>query len=143
MEQHGLCRQYPPTGIVPADNTPENGLCYDCRSLPVEDTYTVHYTACKKPWECVLPHPRTPQNKKHVYRLKELTNVTTCGLLFQRYFQYRREVEELLAGHGLTQRQYNGTFHPDFFLGYCKRAGAYDPMSLLPDDFDMKMIYGY
>jgi hypothetical protein len=143
MEHHGQCRQYPPVGVLPRNNTPEKGLCQDCRILPVEETYTVHYTACKKPWECLLPSPRNPRDKRHVYRLKELTNVTTCGLLFRQYFNYRQEVEELLTAHGLDQKNYEGSFHPEYFMGYCKRAGEYDPMLSIPEDFDMQMIYGF
>ncbi|GAX14845.1 hypothetical protein FisN_29Lh053 [Fistulifera solaris] len=143
MEYHGQCRQYPPAGVLHENNTPAKGLCQDCRTLPVEETYTVHYTACKKPWECLLPTPRNPRDKRHVYRLKELTNVTTCGLLFRQYFNYRQEVEQLLTAHGLEPKKYEGSFHPEYFMGYCKRAGGYDPMLSIPDDSDMNMIYGF
>ena len=85
MEHHGQCRDYPRDGNFTA-NTPELGACHDCRILPVEETNTVHYTACKKPWECAIPTPRIPgaRRKAHAYRLRELTNVTTCGLLFRK-----------------------------------------------------------
>jgi len=156
-EYHGQCRQYPPPGLIatPKDNTPERGACYDCRVLPVQETYTVHYTACKKPWECQLPYPRIPRNPAHAYRLRELTNVTTCGLLFREYFNYRQQVEEWLANkqsQSKTRQQaepqqprriYNGTFHPEYFLGYCKGNGAYDAMEILPETWDMKELYGF
>ena len=47
-EFFGQCRDHPAPGVTYAENTPETGKCYDCRVLPVEDTMTVHYTACKK-----------------------------------------------------------------------------------------------
>jgi len=68
----GQCRQYPVDGNFES-NTPENGKCHDCRVLPVSETKTVHFTACKKPWECRLPYPRVPRErmKAHTYRLQE------------------------------------------------------------------------
>ena len=144
MDHHMQCRQYPFDGIAFEKNTPENGQCHDCRVLPIEETYTVHYTACKKPWECTIPHPRVPRRKQEEYRLQHLTNITTCGLLFERYFDFRRDVERLLVEKGgLKETKYDGDFHPEYFLGYCKRAGAYEAIEPIPDDFDMRQIYGF
>jgi len=77
-EYMGECRDYPAPGLSHKDNTPQNSQCHDCRILPVEETMTVHYTACKKPWECTIPTPRVPnkRNKAHTYRLQQLTNVS-------------------------------------------------------------------
>lgn len=55
MEYLNQCRDYPRDGNF-KKNTPNNGQCEDCRILPVEETMTVHYTACKKPWECKVRH---------------------------------------------------------------------------------------
>jgi hypothetical protein len=146
IEYNGTCRQYNPD-LVNAirDNTPEQGQCQDCRSLPISEINTVHYTACKKPWDCVLPTPRKTRNKADEYRLRELTNSTTCGLLFQKYFEIRKELEDLLQEKGglPTNKTYAGKFHPEYFLGYCKRPGGYNAMEGIPEDFDMKQIYGF
>jgi hypothetical protein len=77
MQYEGQCRDHPADGDYQA-NTPANGKCEDCRVVPVEETMTVHYTACKKPWDCMMPKPRVPGQgrREHTYRLKELTNVT-------------------------------------------------------------------
>jgi hypothetical protein len=146
MEHEGQCRHYPEPGVDFANNRPELGQCEDCRVLPIEETSTVHYTACKKPWECEIPFPRVPneKRKKHAYRLRELTNVTTCGLLFRKYFDFRKDIEDRIAKvTGTPQTQYSGNFYPEHFLGYCKRSNGYQSMDSLPDGFDMKQVYGF
>lgn len=44
----GQCRDHSEPGVSSAENTPENARCHDCRILPVDETMTAHYTACKK-----------------------------------------------------------------------------------------------
>lgn len=154
------CRDYPREGGDTPDyasNTLANGKCEDCRILPVNQTRTVHYTACHKPWECALPHPRIPgpARKAHTYRLQELTNVTTCGLLFREYFALRHDLERQIAvaiasAHNkeappsLSMTPVDPTgYHPEYFLGYCTRQGGYRTMDPLPDGFDLKQVYGF
>ena len=139
------CRDYPHDGNF-EKNTPENGECEDCRILPTEETMTVHYTACHKPWECSIPVPRIPQkrNAAHTYRYQELTNVTTCGKLINKWFTYREDLETLTAAKlGKAFTPPSGQYEPLFFRGYCDRRGGYNPMQRLPDDFEMSQIYGF
>ncbi|KAL7579878.1 hypothetical protein ACA910_004888 [Epithemia clementina (nom. ined.)] len=141
-EFYGQCRDYPAPGVSFADNTPENGRCQDCRNLPVEDTITAHYTACKKPWECRTPDPRIPRNPAEKERLRELTNITTCYNLFREYFQFRQDVERRIANRTRVEVKGGGEFHHEHFLGYCGGQGQYLNMEL-PDTFDMKEVYGF
>ena len=119
-------------------------MCYDCRILPVEETMTAHYTACKKPWECRIPKPRIPRKKDETERLRELTNITTCGSLFKEYFQLRQDVERRIEA--ATQVQANttryGRYNPKYFLGYCDGPGSYLSFDF-PDSIDMKSVYGF
>jgi hypothetical protein len=143
VDLNGTCRDYPPDGDLMA-NTPEAGKCYDCRILPLEETMTVHYTACKKPWECTVPYPRVPRDKAQVYRLSHLTNVTTCGLLFERYFTYRQGIEDkmkAITGSDVSKR--DGKYFPEYFKGYCQRSSDYISMDNIPQDFDFKQVYGF
>jgi len=97
---HDQCQQYPLPALklaTPVDITPKCRDCYDCCVLRVHETYMVHYMSCKKPWECQLPYPCIPRNLAHAYWLQELMNVTTCGRLFQEYFNYCKQVKEWLA----------------------------------------------
>jgi hypothetical protein len=150
MELNGTCRQYPHESNGDfVTNTPENGRCYDCRVLPISETRTVHYTACKKPWECRLPFPRIPKerNKAQTYRLRELTNITTCRGLFRKYFEMRHEVEALIAasrGATIPMQLPSGGYEPETFLGYCTKQGSYLPMEeTLPPNFNMWEVYGF
>jgi hypothetical protein len=139
------CRDYPHDGIF-KENTPESGKCHDCTVLPVEETMTVHFTACKKPWECRVPVPRVPnqRNKAHEYRLQHLTNVTTCGKLFHLYFKYREDVETKIAIKiGAIANKPEGDFRPKMFNGYCNASGVYIPMADLPAGFDLSTVYGF
>lgn len=61
MEHHMQCRDYPLDG-----NFKENTQCEDCRVTPIELTKTAHYTACKKPWECHVPHPRHSKVRTYI-----------------------------------------------------------------------------
>mmetsp|Transcript_28822 Transcript_28822/g.43530 ORF Transcript_28822/g.43530 Transcript_28822/m.43530 type:complete len:495 (-) Transcript_28822:51-1535(-) len=138
MEHHLQCREYPHDG-----NFETNTKCEDCRITPIEKVKSAHYTACKKPWECVLPHPRIPRNENQKYRLSHLTNVTTCGMLFSKWFELRRDLERQLQKKGSVEPAvHQGGFNQEYFLGYCERSGKYIPMNPPPDGFDMKEIYG-
>ncbi|KAG7344636.1 hypothetical protein IV203_019032 [Nitzschia inconspicua] len=130
----GHCREYPTqTGVTLEQNTPENGYCNDCRIVPVQDVKSAHYTACKKPWECTLPYPRKPKQKRKEYKLNELTNVTTCGLLFRRWFDLRRDFEDALErAAGVVPSPRNGKYEPQYFGGYCEDRGRYIPMNPPP-----------
>lgn len=146
MEHYGQCREYPTrVGDTHAINTPENGRCRDCRILPVDQVKSAHYTACKKPWECTMPHPRNPQKARanHKHRLQELTNVTTCGLLFRKWFDLRRDFEETLLKTGnVTPSRRDGSYETQYFGGYCQRQFEYIAMEPPPEDFDITRMYG-
>ena len=146
MEHYGQCREHPVRpGDKYEDNTPENGRCKDCRVLPVDVVKTAHYTACKKPWECTLPHPRVPRNPKEKHRLSHLTNITTCGLLFRKWFDLREEFEDELqkaTGGKVKPSERRGSFEQQYFGGYCNSRGSYIPMVPPPEDFDITKIYG-
>jgi hypothetical protein len=143
MEHFNQCREYPREGDTFEDNTLENAKCRDCRIFPVNQVKSAHYTACKKPWECTLPYPRNPRDKAQVHRLQELTNVTTCGLLFRKWFDLRQEFEDYLqkAG-GVRPSKRDGIFHPEYFGGYCSSSGGYIAMEPPSVNFDITKMYG-
>jgi hypothetical protein len=146
MEHHLQCRGFPRMTVP--DGQPDyasNTLCEDCRNTPIEFVKTVHYTACKKPWECRMAYPRNPRDKRQKYRLENLVNVTMCMDLVREWFVLRKEFEDdLLTSSGgkaeLSKR--NGAFESQYFLGYCSGEGNYVPMKPPPDDFDINSMYG-
>jgi hypothetical protein len=142
MQHYKQCREYPRPGDSFEDNTPENGKCEDCRVTPIDEVNSAHYTACKKPWECSVPTPRVPKNKAHVERLQMLSNITTCGLLFRKWFDLRQEFEDELRKNGVEPSPRTGTYRTEYFGGYCAGAGNYIPIIPPPENFDSKKMYG-
>jgi hypothetical protein len=156
-EYNGTCREYPkllqqqPTPHQRLDHQQQmfqllqnNTDCEDCRMTPIELVNTVHYTACKKPWECQLPFPRQTRNPRQQYAADQLTNVTTCGLLFRKWFEARKQVEDLLANHtrnNYTPQTADGGYYPEYFMGFCKGSNRYLAMKPLPADLDVNKIY--
>jgi len=147
FEEHKhQCREYPRTTL--ADGKPDyasNTKCEDCRNTPIESVKSAHYTACKKPWECTIAHPRVPRDKRQKYRLENLVNVTYCMNLVREWFEIRKEFETALevASNGQVKASPRiGTYEDQYFLGYCKRSGGYIPIEPPPVDFDIKKMYG-
>lgn len=141
-EWKGVCNQSPIYGGNISMNRPEFGACHDCRVMPVEETMTVHFTACSKPWQCRY------QEQDPVTEASAVTNSTTCGLLVREFYKYRKDFEQQLLpviGGPVTSQMYKGkkAFHPEIFLGYCGSMGEYAGMDKLPDDFDMQNLYGF
>ncbi len=160
MDLNGTCREYPKSTIPTTTTTTtsttslalllQNTNCEDCRTTPIDLVKTVHYTACKKPWECVVPYPRKAKDARQQYRLHHLTNVTTCGLLFRKWFEARRQVEDLLLERSTINSKNephyqaptrNGKYHPEWFLGYCHGPGQYIAMNPPPAGFDVNTLY--
>jgi hypothetical protein len=42
---------------------------------------------------------------------------------------------------GFKAKDYKGSYHPEYFLGFCNRVGVYDSMEELTDTFDFKDVY--
>ena len=147
MEEHHMqCREYPRKKLP--DGKPDfasNTECEDCRNTPIEFVKTVHYTACKKPWECKIAHPRNPRDQKQKYRLQNLVNVTMCMDLVREWFELRKDFEDELqsASGGKAELSFReGAFESQYFLGYCSGDGRYVQMKPPPDDFDIRRLYG-
>lgn len=139
----GSCRQSPIYGGSKEQNRPEFGACHDCRILPVEQTKTVHYTACAKPWQC-----------RYQVSLKKypVVNATTCGLLQREFYKTREDLEAKLLpllGRVTTRYKDQKAFHPEYFFGYCGVSGVnnertvYVKMPDFPNGFEMKQLYGF
>jgi len=144
-EKHrGQCREHP-RGRLP-DGSPDyvsNTACEDCRVTPIEEVWSAHYTACKKPWECRMAYPRVPRDKRQVYRLENLVNVTYCMSLVKEWFALRRDFEdELKRASGKEPSRRDGKYEDGHFLGYCRGSGGYIPIEAPPDGFDIERMYG-
>ena len=79
--------------------------CEDCRSRPLEDVYTVHFTLCQKPWEC-----NTHSQDMIQHRL--------CRKLTKEWYHVRSEMEKSWG-----RSEGSGSFQTDQFYGYCSGPG--------------------
>ncbi len=116
-------------------NRPDmNDKCEDCRSRPIEDVYTTHFTLCQKPWEC---HPQDQD------RIQE----RLCRKFHGEWFRVREDLETKMWKRGSVvdamdgdemAKVRGGKFQPEQFRGYCKGHGAksYIPI-ILPDDGEL------
>jgi hypothetical protein len=80
--------------------------CEDCRSRPLEDVVTTHFTLCQKPWWC-LSHT------------EDLIQHRLCRKLHREWYQIRSELEQSWGRSGSGA----GTFDSDQFYGYCTQNG--------------------
>ena len=80
--------------------------CEDCRSRPLEDVVTAHFTLCQKPWGCNLHEADIIQ-----YRL--------CRKLTREWYRIRSDMEASWgrSGKGVS------TKYPHDFFGYCTKRG--------------------
>ena len=86
--------------------------CEDCRTTPLDQIKSVHFTTCQKPWACKLPDfGKPPEMCRHVQHL---------------WFQLRRDLE--MKWKQIPQERNPVTSGTDYTLGYCQN-GTYRPMS--------------
>jgi hypothetical protein len=80
--------------------------CEDCRSRPIEDVVTTHYTLCQKPWLC-LSHD------------EDIIQARLCRKLTKEWYKVRSELEQSWgrSGKGLD------TYEKEIFFGYCQKSG--------------------
>ena len=100
-------------------NRPDkNDACEDCRSRPIEDVVTTHFTLCQKPWECLAQDGDRIQSRlcrkfhREWYRIREDLETTLWG----REKVGLKNNEEVLKVRG-------GDYQIEHFRGYCKSNG--------------------
>ena len=82
--------------------------CMDCRTVPIDQIFSVHYTVCYKPWTC-SPHT-----------MKKLLQHGQCYESHAKWFQIRHDFQ---TKHSLVDTGKNTNFRKDHFLGYCTSGG--------------------
>lgn len=80
--------------------------CEDCRSHPVEDIASFHFTLCQKPWLC-LPHSQ------------DMIQHRLCRKVFHEWYRVRSDLEKSWGRNGtgpaVSDKQ---------FFGYCSGPGG-------------------
>jgi hypothetical protein len=80
--------------------------CEDCRSRPLEDVVTAHFTLCQKPWLCL------PQSN----------NIIQQRLCRKLHHQWHRIRSDLEKSWGRTELG-SGSYDADHFYGHCNKLG--------------------
>jgi len=82
--------------------------CEDCRSRPLEDIVSVHFTICQKPWIC-----QTHAMDKIQHRL--------CRKVVHEWYRIRADLEKSWGRHSMGPA---GDWNEkELFFGYCTKAG--------------------
>jgi len=77
--------------------------CEDCRSRPLEEVLTAHFTLCQKPWWCL------PQDQDKLQQ-------RLCRKLHHQWYRIRSELEESWGRTGIGE----GDYQKEHFYGHCK-----------------------
>jgi hypothetical protein len=80
--------------------------CEDCRSRPLDDVVTSHFTLCQKPWWCI------PNDE-------DLIQHRLCRKLVHEWYKIRSELEQSWGRSG----EGSGSYDKAQFFGYCKAVG--------------------
>lgn len=115
--------------------------CEDCMVTPVEEIYNIHYTQCRKPWNCIGIGTSDVQGKAGGKTDKlaipeNSVNLTHCMELQTIWHSYRTDLERQL--HKLTADDSilaTGDYKTDVFQGHCTADGGsnYVPIQGKPE----------
>lgn len=130
-----LCRNLPgcQSGRTPGYGHCRNGLpkgqCEDCMVTPMSDIYSVHYTMCRKPWQCMAvgsDNGKAPGKDRATAINTRMCLLEHCYELIKKWHSLRSDFEQKLLE--LTNDQSilggaTGAYRRDIFLGHCDDDG--------------------
>jgi hypothetical protein len=91
--------------------------CQDCRDVPLDEIYSLHFTKCGKPWDCQIS-PEWPLEGK----TKEV-----CPKYHGEWFRIREDFDKARAKKKSEYVPPKGRHMPEIFRGFCKREYQYIP----------------
>lgn len=108
-----------------------NGLAYceDCMTTDFANIYCVHYTMCRKPWQCQatgLPGGKKPGGERATAINTDTVNLDHCLELVHQWHDLRKDLEDQLFALSKDESIRNGTkgsYRVDVFNGHCKGDG--------------------
>jgi hypothetical protein len=96
--------------------------CEDCRTTPLQNITSIHYTACRKPWQCIAT--KNTENKfprKYTIPL-DIVDFDHCMEAQAVWHNVRVDLEnklyELTKDDRIRKGQ-QGNYNQQFFLGHC------------------------
>ena len=99
--------------------------CEQCKFTPVEDIYSIHFSPCGKPWDCIT-EGRT--RKKGNFIDVGMVDLEHCFELQHLWHSIRSDFEKELftkTGDESLKKLYEGEFKTDVFLGHCRNETDY------------------
>ena len=123
-------------------------VCEDCPTTNVSSIYNIHYTQCKKPWNCIgtgdstlgaVSRQKVPKHVRNKLIPEGLVHLHHCLELMQVWHSIRTDLEVQLhhewigrhhdtnqtnGTHELAQGQ-RGTYKTNVFQGHCASNGDY------------------
>jgi hypothetical protein len=99
-------------------------VCEDCQYTRIEDIYSFHYTACRKPWTCIAVKTKDSTNKRpRKYSIPvDIVNFDRCMEAQKVWHGYRSDLETKLyqlTGDEAVKQGHAGEYNKEFFLGHC------------------------
>jgi hypothetical protein len=93
--------------------------CPDCRTTPVSEVYSAHFTFCQKPWWCPSWHTANNESKHHDYRQAPL-----CQDLHHVWHKMRFLLEQSWGLNvSLPEHANDRSYADDYTYGYCHHKG--------------------
>jgi len=110
-------------------NNNVDDICEDCMVTEFSSIYSVHYTTCRKPWQCQATGNRG--GRKPGGGRASAVNINSvkldhCMGLVRKWHELRQDFENQLydlTGDESIRHGSNGTYMTDVLLGHCKEDG--------------------
>lgn len=111
--------------------------CPDCTKTPLSDLYSIHYTACRKPWNCVaeaIPGGRTKGASYGNALDTRVADPTHCLKATQIWHAHRADLERRIQQQRDSyQKNEAGPYQREYFLGHCTEEKQYARMDLIKE----------
>lgn len=103
--------------------------CEDCMTTDFDKIYSVHYTMCRKPWQCMAKGEKGGKlegQKGGTAIDLNIMNLEHCHDIVKEWHKLRSEVEEKLykiTGDDTIREGQKGMYEKDLFMGHCNEDG--------------------
>ena len=136
---HLLCLQFIfVTSNIPTLYSTWHGInsrfCIDCMVTEFDKIYSVHYTMCKRPWQCISEGAVKGGSRTLDVHM---VNVEHCHEVVRRWHKLRVDFENKLYSLTGDETILNGTKHghrQNIFQGHCKDEGVEGYVSIAGKD---------
>jgi hypothetical protein len=121
--------------------------CEDCQKTPFTEIGSIHYTNCRKPWNCIGTRWIKGQPRGSLGIDERNTNFSACMIAINQWHQLRKalehEVFKQTTNKNLKNKVRGGDYMRDTFLGHCKENGpsGYIPLNNFVPPHEFRKIY--